>query len=124
LAISTRRFMPPDKVRILLLRLSHSDRSRSTFSIWAGSGALPNRPRLKLTVSQHRLEGIGLQFLRHQADGRAGRAVSHAHRVVAVGRDLANTGIGDAADDADQSGLARAIGAEQGKDSRRGGYPD
>ena len=33
LAIITRRFMPPESVMILLLRLSHSDRSRSTCSI-------------------------------------------------------------------------------------------
>ena len=50
LAISTRRFMPPDSVMILSWRLSHSDRSRSTFSRCAGFGARPNRPRLKQTV--------------------------------------------------------------------------
>jgi hypothetical protein len=52
LAIITRRFMPPDNVLILLSFLSHSDRSLSTFSIWAGSLRLPNSPRLKLTVAQ------------------------------------------------------------------------
>jgi len=50
LAIITRRFMPPDSVMIWLLRLSHSDRSFSTFSIWAGSFGLPNRPRLNTAV--------------------------------------------------------------------------
>ena len=35
---------------ILLSFLSYSDSARSTFSMWAGSGGLPNRPRLKLTV--------------------------------------------------------------------------
>ena len=71
LAIITRRFMPPDSVMILSLRLSHSDRSRSSFSMCAGSGAQPNSPRLKLTVAQTRLERVGGQLLRHQADLRA-----------------------------------------------------
>src|SRR5207237_1026916 len=50
LAIMTRRFMPPDSVRIAESFLSHSDRSFSTFSIWAGFFGLPNRPRLNLVV--------------------------------------------------------------------------
>ena len=32
--------------------LSHSDKSRNICSIYAGFAALPNRPRLKLTVAQ------------------------------------------------------------------------
>ena len=32
--------------------LSQSDSDRSTFSMCAGFGGLPNRPRLKLTVFQ------------------------------------------------------------------------
>ena len=75
LAIITRRFMPPDSVTILESFLSHSDRSFSTFSIWAGFFGLPNRPRLKLTVAHTDLEGVGVQFLRHQADQRARGAV-------------------------------------------------
>ena len=51
LAIITRRFIPPDRVMILSLRFSHRDSSRSTFSMWPGFGALPNRPRLKVTVA-------------------------------------------------------------------------
>ena len=50
LPIITRRFMPPDSVMIRESFLSHSDRSRRTFSITAGSRGLPNRPRLKLSV--------------------------------------------------------------------------
>ena len=50
-AIITRRFMPPDKVMILLSRLSNSDRSRSRRSMKAGFGARPNRPRLNDTVA-------------------------------------------------------------------------
>ena len=52
LAIMTRRFMPPDRVRNLASRLSHSDRSRSSRSMKPGFGALPNRPRLKVTVAK------------------------------------------------------------------------
>jgi hypothetical protein len=44
--------MPPDSVMIFASFLSHSERSRSTFSISPGSGGLPNRPRLKDTVAQ------------------------------------------------------------------------
>ena len=51
LAIITRRFMPPDSSMIFALRLSQSDSSFSTFSIWAGFGGQPNRPRLKATVA-------------------------------------------------------------------------
>ena len=39
--------MPPDSVMMRLSFLSHSDSSFSTFSMWAGLGGLPNRPRLK-----------------------------------------------------------------------------
>ena len=42
--------MPPDSVMILLSFLSHSDSAFSTFSMCAGFGGLPNRPRLKETV--------------------------------------------------------------------------
>ena len=42
------------KRRVMILEsfLSQSDRSFSTFSIWAGFFGLPNRPRLKLVVAQ------------------------------------------------------------------------
>src|ERR1043166_2528384 len=51
LATSPRRFMPPESVMILLLRLSQSDRPRSTRSMCAGSGPRLKRRRLKLTVA-------------------------------------------------------------------------
>ncbi len=108
--------MPPDSVMIGASRLSHSDRSRSTFSMKAGFGARPNRPRLKLHGRPHRLEGIGGQLLRHQADLHARRAVV-AHDVVAVGHDACPAvGGDDAADDADQRGLAGAVGTQQRED--------
>jgi hypothetical protein len=52
LAISTRRFMPPDSCMIVVSFLSQSDKSRSTFSRCASFGGLPNRPRLNRTVAQ------------------------------------------------------------------------
>ena len=52
LAMSTRRFMPPDSVMILLLRFSHNDSCRRIVSILAGLAGLPKRPREKLTVAQ------------------------------------------------------------------------
>src|SRR6202012_2326145 len=63
----------------------------------------------------HRLEGVGGQFLRHEADLRARGAIV-AHDVVAVRRDAPAARRDDAADDVDQRGLAGAIRAEQGKD--------
>jgi hypothetical protein len=50
LAISTRRFMPPESVMIFAARLSQSDSARSTFSMCAGFAGLPNSPRLNETV--------------------------------------------------------------------------
>ena len=68
LAIITRRFMPPDSVMIFASFLSHSDRSRSTFSMTAGSRGLPNRPRLNCVRVPDRLEHVGGELLRHEAD--------------------------------------------------------
>ena len=56
-----------------------------------------------------------MQFLRHQPDQRAGRAVI-GDDVVAVDGHLALGRHQDAADDADQRGLAGAVGAEQRED--------
>ena len=113
---AARRFMPPDSVMILLSFLSHSDRSRSTFSMCAGLGGLPNRPRLNDTVAHTRLEGVGGQLLRHQADHRArGAVVARRCRGRRPAR-VPAAGVDDAADDADQRGLAGAVGAEQRED--------
>ena len=43
--------MPPESVMTLLSLRLHSERSLSTFSIWAGLAGLPNSPRLKDTVA-------------------------------------------------------------------------
>jgi hypothetical protein len=62
---------------------------------------LPNRPRLKFTVAQTDLVARGAVVLDH---------------VVSVGEHAARGRIDDAAGDADQRGLARAIGAQQRED--------
>ena len=62
----------------------------------------------------HRFERVGVQFLRHQPDQRARRAVI-AVDVMAADGDAAFAQIGDAADDADQRGLAGAVRPEQRK---------
>jgi hypothetical protein len=82
LAISTRRFMPPDSVMILLSFLSHSD-SRAAPSRCARVGRLAEQAAAEADRGPHRLEGVGRQLLRHQADQRARGAVV-AHDVVAV----------------------------------------
>ncbi len=60
-------------------------------------------------------EGVRRQLLRHEADLLARGAIV-AEDVMAVGEDDAACRVDDAADDADQRRLARAIWAEQGED--------
>src|SRR6266436_8088162 len=60
----------------------------------------------------HRLERVRMQFLRHEPDQPARGAVITVY-VMAADGDAAFAEIGDAADDADQSGLAGAVRAEQ-----------
>src|SRR5689334_11823578 len=62
----------------------------------------------------HRLEGVGVKFLRHQSDQRA-RGPVGMDDVVAANRNLALGRIGNTADDADQGGLAGPIRTEQRK---------
>jgi hypothetical protein len=81
----------------------------------AGFGRLAEQAAAERHRRPHRFEGVGGQFLRHQADQRARGAVV-GDDVVAVDRTRARAGIDDAADDADQRGLAGAVGAEQGED--------
>ena len=50
LAIITRRFMPPDRCIMIVLRLSHSDRRFSRSSVKASLRGLPYSPREKVTV--------------------------------------------------------------------------
>jgi hypothetical protein len=60
----------------------------------------------------HRFKGIGAEFLRHQADHGARSAIV-AHDIVAVRGHGAGACGDDAANDVDQRGFARTIGAEQ-----------
>ena len=60
----------------------------------------------------HRFEGVGVQFLRYQADQRARGAIGFDD-VMAANSHTALARIGDAADDVDQRGLAGAIRAKQ-----------
>ena len=112
LAIMWRRFMPPDSVMILASFFSHSDRSFRSFSISAGLRGLPNRPRLNDTSSHTFSKALVVEFLRHQADHRAGGAIVRDD-VVAGDRDLAGARLDDAADDVDQRRLAGAVRPEQ-----------
>jgi hypothetical protein len=64
-------------------------------------------------------EGIGVQFLRDQAD-LAARGAIVADDVVAVGEHGARARIDDAADDVDQRRLAGAVRAEQREDLAAG----
>src|SRR3546814_10078594 len=63
-------------------------------------------------------ESVSSEFLRHQADFRARGAVVLDY-VVAIGGDGAATGLGQAANDADQRGLAGAVRAQQCKNLAR-----
>ena len=80
-----------------------------------GIGRLAEQAATEAHRRPHRLERVGRKFLRHQSDLGARRAVV-AHDIVPVGEHGAGAGVDDAADDADQRGLAGAVGSEQGKD--------
>jgi hypothetical protein len=61
------------------------------------------------------LEGVGGEFLRHEADQRARRAILF-REMMSVDQDRAGRRIDDAADDVDQRGLAGAIWPQQRED--------
>ena len=107
--------MPPDSVMILASFLSHSDRSRSTFSMMAGFARLAEQPAAERERVPHRLEHVGGELLRHEPDLGARRA-EVAHDVVAVRRHGAGRRGDDAADDVDERGLAGAVRSEQRED--------
>src|SRR5579875_79114 len=111
LAIITRRFMPPDRVMILLSFLSHSDSARSTFSTCAGFFGLLNRPRENETVAQT----LSNASVCSSCGTRpiSARVAIIADDVISADRDAAARRIDDAADDADQRGLAGAVRTEQ-----------
>ena len=112
LAIITRRFMPPDSVMILASFLSHSDRSFSIFSIWAGFLGLPNRPRLKRTVAQtvskaSVVSSCGTSPISERAARKSVTMSCPSASTCAFAR------LDDAADDVDQRRLAGAVRTEQ-----------
>ena len=115
LAISTRRFMPPDSVMILLSLRSHSDRSLSTLVDVAGIGRLAEQSAAERHRRPYGLERVGGELLRHEADHRAGGAVV-GDDVVPVDRDASLRRLDDPADDADERRLAGAVRAEQRED--------
>ena len=71
----------------------------------------------------HRLEGVGGQLLRHEADHGAHGAVV-GDDVVAADRTVPADGVDDAADDVDQRRLAGAVRSEQREDLAASGCPD
>jgi hypothetical protein len=77
-----------------------------------GIGWLAEQPATEGHRSPHGFECVGGQFLRHETDHRARGAV-FADDVVTVDDNVAFGRIDDPADDADQRGLARTVGAEQ-----------
>jgi hypothetical protein len=76
---------------------------------------LPEQAAAEADGAPDAFERIGMQFLRNQADLRAGRAIV-ANDVVAVGDDCSCARRDDAADDVDQGRLARTVGTEQRED--------
>ena len=96
-------------------RLSQSDRSLSTFSMCAGFGGLPNRPRDSRIVAGGVSNASVVSSCGTSPILRARGAVV-ADDVVAVHRHRAARRIDDAADDVDQRGLAGAVRPEQGED--------
>ncbi len=81
--MSSRRFMPPDSVMILLSFLSHSESALSTDSMCAAIGWFAEQAAAERCRIPHGLESVGGQFLRDQADQSAGCAIV-ADDVVAV----------------------------------------
>jgi hypothetical protein len=114
LAISTRRFMPPESVMILASRLSQSDRSLQHL-LDQGRIRLAEQPRLKVTVDQ-----TVSNMRRSSAPAAPARSCARGaivpHDVVAAGQHLCPSLVDDAADDADQRRLAGAVRAEQRED--------
>ncbi len=79
-----------------------------------GIRRLAEEPAAEPHRRPQRLEGIGGEFLRHQADHGAGGAVVRDD-VMTVHRHGARGRLHDPADDVDQRRLAGAVGAEQRK---------
>src|SRR4051812_11010209 len=81
-------------------------------------GALAEQPAAEADGRPDRLEGVGRELLRHEADLRP-RGPVVRHDVVPVGQNGAARRVDDAADDADQRRLPGAVRAEQREDLAR-----
>jgi hypothetical protein len=115
LAISTRRFMPPDSAMILESFLSHSDNCFSAPSRCGPGSGLPNRPRLKETVA-HTVSKASVVSSCGTRPMAVARGAKVRHDVVAADGDGRRRRIDEAADDADQRRLAGAVRAQQRED--------
>src|SRR6186997_2104821 len=113
LAISTRRFMPPDSVMILLSFLSQRECAQHFLHV-GRIFRLVEQAAAERHGCPDALESVGVEFLRHQSDQRAGRAIV-LDDVMAVDRDLALRGHQYAANNADQRGLAGSVRSQQRK---------
>ena len=83
-----------------------------------GIGGLAEKAAAERHRRPHRLEGVGRQLLRHQADhGAHGTIVGDD--VEAGDPDAPLAELDDAADDADQGRLARTVRSEQREDLAR-----
>ena len=112
LAIITRRFIPPDKCIMIVLRLSHSDRRLSSSSILAFA-RLAEQPAPEAHGPPHRLECVRRQLLRDQADAGPRVADNRVCQFLPSTSTSPSVGGDDAADDVDHRRLAGAIGTEK-----------
>jgi hypothetical protein len=98
---------------ILLSFLSHRDSAQHLLDIGRVLRFV-EQAAAERHCGPHALEGIGVQLLRHQADQRARRAIA-VDDVVAIDRHFALCRHQDAANDADERGLAGTVWSEQCK---------
>jgi hypothetical protein len=105
--------MPPDSVMILLSFLSHSEFLQDLLDI-SRVGRFAEQATAEADRRPHRLERVGVELLRHDADLGPCCAII-GYDIVTVGNDRPFARIDDAADDADQRRLAGAVRPEQGE---------
>ena len=113
-AIIRRRFMPPERPRDIVLRLSQSCSCFRYFSARCARQLALDAVEARLVDDDglRRLEHVEVDFLRHDADAGLGR-LELAVDVVAEHADAAGRLVHQRGDDADQRGLAGAVGTEQ-----------
>ena len=84
--------------------------------MWAGFARLAEQAAAEADRRPHRLERVGGQLLRHEADHARGRRGSRATMSWPSTMTVPLVGVDDAADDVDQRRLAGAVRAEQRED--------